>query len=448
MPRNLALLLFPAFLLLASGCATAGASRASAPASAVAEESSADPLLARAAHVQQLFSATPDDLGAIFSTTFLQHVSPSQVRSIFGQYGSQLGACTSFTVVERDGHTGRFVLHFEQGHEVPMNLTIGGSEPHPIEGLWIGNPVAPAKDLDEVVARLREFPGEVSFVVMPLQGDGEPLAALDVDKTLAIGSAGKLWILAALVQEIEAGEARWDEVVPLRERSLPTGILQTWPEGSPLTLHSLASLMISRSDNTATDELLKRVGREKVEEALRWTEHASVERNQPFLSTAELFRLKLKPELGEAYLDLDASERRLFLQELAVKGVALEELVGEWTDPRHIDTLEWFASARDLAKVLRFFHEGHGLSARTARQVLAINPGLPNVKGRFAYMGYKGGSEPGVLNMSFLVQREDGQSFAVVGTWNDPSRSLDNQRLLSLMERALHLVADGGQAAE
>src|SRR5690606_39753601 len=44
--------------------------------------------------------------------------------------------------------------------------------------------------------------------------------------------------------------------------SLPTGILQEWPVGTPMTIQSLATLMISISDNTATDVLLRVAGRD------------------------------------------------------------------------------------------------------------------------------------------------------------------------------------------
>ncbi len=60
-------------------------------------------------------------------------------------------------------------------------------------------------------------------------------------------------MLDALRSSIDSGDHAWDEVVTLAagRKSLGSGILQTWPDGSPLTLHTLATLMISRSDNTA-----------------------------------------------------------------------------------------------------------------------------------------------------------------------------------------------------
>ena len=48
-------------------------------------------------------------------------------------------------------------------------------------------------------------------------------------------------------------------------RSLPSGITQDWAPGTPASLEQLATLMISISDNTATDALMGLIGRERLE---------------------------------------------------------------------------------------------------------------------------------------------------------------------------------------
>ncbi|MBA3832373.1 MAG: serine hydrolase [Chthoniobacterales bacterium] len=57
-----------------------------------------------------------------------------------------------------------------------------------------------------------------------------------------MGSACKLYILGELLRAVKAGERSLSDVVPLEARalSLPSGSLQKWPVGSPLTLHTLA----------------------------------------------------------------------------------------------------------------------------------------------------------------------------------------------------------------
>jgi hypothetical protein len=55
------------------------------------------------------------------------------------------------------------------------------------------------------------------------------------------------WIDAASKCEIAAGMLQWEQVINLEAswKSLPSGILQNWPDGSPLTLQTLASLAVS-----------------------------------------------------------------------------------------------------------------------------------------------------------------------------------------------------------
>jgi hypothetical protein len=37
--------------------------------------------------------------------------------------------------------------------------------------------------------------------------------------------------------------------------------------------------------------------------------------------------------------------------------------------------------------------------------ILAANPGLPDVEHAFSYVGFKGGEEPGITHVSFVLQR-------------------------------------------
>ena len=65
--------------------------------------------------------------------------------------------------------------------------------------------------------------------------------------------------------------------------------------------------MISVSDNTATDMLINLVGRSAVEAALTATGMASPALDRPFLTTREIFILKLDqwPALAKRYIAAD-----------------------------------------------------------------------------------------------------------------------------------------------
>src|SRR5215472_9459217 len=116
--------------------------------------------------------------------------------------------------------------------------------------------------------------------------DGSQRGAIEADTALAVGSTFKLAALATLRSDVDKKKRSWKDVVELRPeaKSLPSGVLQDWPDHAPLTLYTLAALMISQSDNTATDALIGLLGREKVE--------AFASRNKPYLTTREMFVLK------------------------------------------------------------------------------------------------------------------------------------------------------------
>ncbi|QDZ06465.1 hypothetical protein FPZ24_02395 [Sphingomonas panacisoli] len=78
----------------------------------------------------------------------------------------------------------------------------------------------------------------------------------------------------------------------------------------------------------------------------------------------------------------------------------------------------------------------------TALSLLTVNPGTDAVtRARFDYVGFKGGSEPGVLTLNYLVRRKDGRWFAVVGDWSRTDAGVDTGLFAQLMNRALILTA-------
>ncbi len=98
-------------------------------------------------------------------------------------------------------------------------------------------------------------------------------------------------MLAELMRALARGERRWTEVTRLSEGavSLPSGVLHRVPIGAPVTLHTLAALLVALSDNIAADQLLRVLGRDRIEAVMEVTGHARPASNTPFLSTRELF---------------------------------------------------------------------------------------------------------------------------------------------------------------
>ncbi len=411
-----------------------------------AADRAVSPLDGRVADIRALFSANSGGYEKLFTQSFLDQVPGVQLTGVFVKYHADLGRCTEAVETERKDLEGKWSLLFERGYSVPVSVSVEAAAPHLIKGLWIGGPVRLAASLEVVAAEIKALPGEVSFLVAELaNGAPKSIAEVNPDRALAIGSAFKLYILAELVRAIGAGTRRWTDVVDLEAGavSLPSGILQEWPVGSSLTLHSLATLMISRSDNTATDQLLRALGRQKVEEIQAATGHASAARNVPFLSTLELFKLKgdRQGKAAAAYLAKPAAARRAYL-ESEVARMSREDLVFP-DKPAHVETLEWFASAADLCRVMDWIRKQTDKSpAVPARALLGVNPGVSSARGKWRTIGYKGGSEPGVLNLTFLVESARGRWYALAATWNDRTKPVDEGKLIALVERALQLLAE------
>ncbi|MFC7593319.1 serine hydrolase [Nonomuraea antimicrobica] len=132
-------------------------------------------------------------------------------------------------------------------------------------------------------------------------------------------------------------------------KSLPTGELQNRPDGSKVSVLEAAKLMISISDNTATDLLIHKVGRKAVERTMRaWG--ARDERNVPLLTTRELFVLKGVdyPRHTERYLSLSTAKQRAYLDKVVAKAPLSEFRL--WTAPRELDAVEWYASPNDVCR--------------------------------------------------------------------------------------------------
>jgi len=75
-----------------------------------------------------------------------------------------------------------------------------------------------------------------------------------------------------------------------------------------------------------------------------------------------------------------------------------------------------------------------------ALAILAVNPGVLAARDDFAFAGFKGGSEPGVLNGSWLVRDRGGTWHAVAASWNNDEALLDQARFIGLMARVLAVL--------
>jgi beta-lactamase class A len=387
---------------------------------------------------------------AHFDAAFLAQVSPARLNQVLAEApGVKLVSVetseqsTVVAVVSTSGAIPRAQVALAvDGRGLISGLRIIPAVTVPTPTTWAG-----------VAAALRSVAPQVRLLVAGV-GDGscQPVYSIDPATAAPLGSAFKLYVLDALGNAVAAGKVRWNQPLTVtgQVKSLPSGQLQDEPDGTRVSVRDTAADMISVSDNTAADMLINLVGRSAVEAALTATGMADPAQDRPFLTTRELFILKLDqwPALAQRYLAADGPARRAMLAG-TVDPARLPAVTAAnaWTASRDIDSLEWFASAEDICRAYT------ALAALASRpglapigQVLSINDGgLGLDPAQWKTTWFKGGSEPGVLTLAYLATSQTGHSYVVAALAENPSQPINEATaapvMLSAIKEAFTLAA-------
>jgi beta-lactamase class A len=269
----------------------------------------------------------------------------------------------------------------------------------------------------------------VSFLAAKVSANGSctTVHALAASTARPLGSMFKLFVLGALANAVHHHTIRWDQDVTVTAavKVGGSGTLQAMPDGTRITVEQAAIKMISVSDNTAADILLKLVGRAAVESQVRkWSSHPSLD--IPFLTVSEAFALKYAdyPAMEKHYLALGPAQRAAFLTS-TVDAVPESSEQGSAT-PRAIDSIEWFASANDLCRAfagLRGLQSEPGLSPLST--VLSTNNGGIGLPAKeWPRIWFKGGSEKGVLTLGYLGRDAKGNTYVVIALTSNRTQDL------------------------
>ncbi len=378
-----------------------------------------------------------------FAASFLLQVPAGTVVALLSQFARDQAPLSVVGLTETPTSVTAVV---ETRKQTRFRIALQVTTPPLISGLLFSGPAPdddPAvKTWEQLGPRLSAVAPRVRAVIAELDGDRcRPVHALGADEAMPLGSAFKLYVLGALAEKIRRGEAGWDDLLAIADerKSLPSGVLQNRTAGETLSLRAFATNMISISDNTATDHLLHFVGRQAVETQQAAFGHGRPTLNIPFLTTRELFILKLGASDREraAYVTAGPDERRrLLADDYATRPLPSLASAIAWEAPRAIADLEWFASPMDLCRA----HRGLRAFGETVLSVLSMNPGLVVDKKMFPFVGFKGGSEPGVLVLSWLLRRADDRWFAVSIGFADEQKAIDPDGALYLSLATVQLT--------
>jgi beta-lactamase class A len=336
---------------------------------------------------------------AWFSQSFLDQIPASKVDEVIASLIKQLGAYQSVELTPD-----KFVAHFAKGtDDVLIHLDVDAK----IDGLLFRPPAVTSGSLDDTLRAFREQTGTLSYVIT-VESRSER-AALNPSASLAVGSAFKLAVMNALRDQIALRRRRWNEVVPLEDRwkSAPSGVLQKWPAGTPITIATYAAEMISISDNTAADALASIAGRNAI--------RPYAFDNDPFLTTREMFVLHADPDadLRSAYLAATTASARAAIAQRA--GARALPSVAQLADAPLL-AIEWHYSVRQLCTLMERVADMPAMS---------INPGVAD-PAEFRHVAYKGGSDTGVLNMTTMVTTRRGTRICFSATINDAKHDIAN----------------------
>ena len=385
----------------------------------------------------------------LFTDTFKSKVSLADLTSVFAEVYKETGSCLSYNR-EALGNSAaaKVTLRTASGLDVALRLVMdpdsGRLGALLIEG--IEDPKVVITGWSDVAAALRYLDPTGTQSAALVSSDRGVLLATKGSQPLAIGSTFKLYVLGALSEAIAQGRFAWDTELAIRDawKSLPSGIMHTWPEGQRATLLTYAQNMIGISDNTATDHLLFTLGRDQVEDMLAPMGNRSQVSHLPFLSTLEAFKIKwaLTPDSAHAYVSARPAGRRVLLDEIAdVPRSAIGTNGLPMNEPTLIDSVEWFATTTENCAAMLW------LAARAdaeVRSILAQNvpllTGVGTPASHWSYAGYKGGSEPGVLNLTFLLESRNGQRGCLAVTANNTRKNLNESRFFDIVKKTLRFA--------
>lgn len=379
-------------------------------------------------------SPDPIKLNYVFDKSFFNLVSKEKTIEILKKLYDENGSVINVTsITYHNDKNGDFFFHTDKNNIIPVSITI--NDKGKITSVFFRPSFQKTTSLEDLTKKFENLKYEKKGLLIKRLGNIEDIVySLNENEIFAIASSFKLYILLYLIEN----DVKMDKILKLDEnlKSLPSGKLHLYPDNSPFTILTLASLMISESDNTAADMLIDFIKRERLEKFIA-SYNSSPELNIPFLKTQEKFKLNSSTQSTQNYINSNLKEKRKILKSLEKEKLNIYKI--DFSKPNSIDSIEWFASPQDMCRVMEYFRNKNN---SIVNSILSINPGLDTKTKNFIYAGYKGGSEAGVISTNWLLKTKNGKEYCISAVVNDTQKLINEKEFLSMMQDIINFLGD------
>jgi len=222
-----------------------------------------------------------------------------------------------------------------------------------------------APTLEETIrARLDSLQAQSSFYAKQLGPAGKEVA-VRADVPMNTASVIKIPVMILAFRDADAGRLDLDQryVIRPEDQRRGSGLLQTFAPGLQPTLRDIVTQMIITSDNTATDIMIAKVGRDRVNRLLDSLGYRQTRLNA---TTGELFR--------QVWVASDPKYASMSDREVFTRGFPSDS----GADRRNVafvaDSSKWLGrtTAREIARILEQLQRGELASQTSTQQMLRI----------------------------------------------------------------------------
>ncbi len=372
-----------------------------------------------------------------YSMDFQKALPQEQLSEIFSQVKEKYGECVEIVDFKASLNGDKFSTKHSDGQLIDFTIVEKNSK---ITGLWIHGERAKAITYSDFNQAEDDFT-TLSRPSLLLIKDDKTIISLNENKRTPLGSIFKLFVLDGLLQQVKQRKLAWNDKLKISNslKSLPSGEMQNMNEGAEFSLYDYALKMISISDNTATDHLIDKIGRTNVERQIKKRGlKLSYGWNRPFLATKDFFQLrgKFSTQDYKKYASNTTTGRLLQLQNVSkINNEKLMDQLSDWQTPRGILDAEWFSSPKEICELLKSLDNEKD---EKVNSILSNN--TPFVDNNFFdQIYYKGGSEPGVLQMAYYFKKEDSSYCLYLGS-HDLQSTVDESVFFQKTKAMIKLI--------